>query len=360
MSIWERYAADLSDLPAEHFVSLGEGDTPTVNSRWLGSKLGIKHLKFKAEHLNPSGSFKDRFAACAVSLMRQAGQTGCLCTSSGNAGAALAAYTAAAGIECHVAITEQTPQGKLAQMLAHGAKLWRIKGFGTDSTATSTILEQLRALAESSNRPLLVSAYAFCPVAADGTMTIAFELCEAATGAPDHVFVPVGGGGSLSGIAKGFALRYSQGLIPYMPRIHAVQPRLNDTLVTPLRSSHASARSVTTATAISGLAVPVDIDGTRALKSVRDSGGSGFLVDDDDVWAIQKDLMRREGMYVEPAGALACGGVAAAVRQGVVSEDDSVVCTLSGHGFKDPSAVSRATGDAEVPLIEPRDTEGVL
>ena len=114
MTIW-RWANKLTPVPEEARVTLGEGDTPVVRSRRLGPELGMPHLYFKLETTNPSGSYKDRFGATAISHMVAAGQTKCIATSSGNTGAALAAYCAAANIECRIAIVETAPLGKLKQ-----------------------------------------------------------------------------------------------------------------------------------------------------------------------------------------------------------------------------------------------------
>ena len=108
----------------------GEGNTPLIPSSRIGRMLGVRNLWFKLESCNPSGSYKDRFACAAVSGMRAAGKTRVIATSSGNTGAALAAYCAAAGIECRIAIVETAPDGKLRQMMAYGAHIFRVRGFG--------------------------------------------------------------------------------------------------------------------------------------------------------------------------------------------------------------------------------------
>ena len=122
MSIW-RWADRIDPVPAECRISLGEGDTPLVRSRGIGPDAGVPYLAFKLEAINPSGSFKDRFAAATVSHMLANRQRTCVATSSGNTGTALAAYCAAAEVACHVAIVESAPEEKLRQMLAYGAAI---------------------------------------------------------------------------------------------------------------------------------------------------------------------------------------------------------------------------------------------
>src|SRR5687768_11379646 len=109
-------------------ISLGEGNTPLVPSRWIGPRFGLRRLYFKLEQTNPTGSYKDRFAARLVSLLRAGGHTLCLGTSSGNAGAAMAAYSAAAGIACILCVPDDAPEAKLTQIRAYGAHVVRVRG----------------------------------------------------------------------------------------------------------------------------------------------------------------------------------------------------------------------------------------
>ena len=135
MSIWrwaERFGA--GEIPPEMRVTLGEGQTPLVRSRHLGPSNGVTELYFKVEGSNPTGSYKDRFAAAAVAHMLAQGKRHCIATSSGNTGAALAAYCAAAGIACDIAAVETAPEEKLRQMMAYGARVYKVRGFGTCRT----------------------------------------------------------------------------------------------------------------------------------------------------------------------------------------------------------------------------------
>ncbi|MEX2358749.1 MAG: pyridoxal-phosphate dependent enzyme, partial [Pirellulaceae bacterium] len=124
-------------------VTLGEGNTPLTASRSIGPALGLRHLYFKLESVNPTGSYKDRFAAAAISDMRRAGKSRVVATSSGNTGSALAAYAAAAGMDCTIAVVEGAPLGKLRQMLAYGAHIRKIQGFGIDAETTQATFDFL-------------------------------------------------------------------------------------------------------------------------------------------------------------------------------------------------------------------------
>jgi threonine synthase len=131
-------------------------------------------------------------------------------------------------------------------------------------------------------------------------------------------------------------------LIEKMPRVDAVQPELNDTLVTPLAENADTAREVRTTTAISGLAVQVDIDATRALRSVKASGGFGITVSEEEIYDAQRQLCEKEGVYVEPAGAVSVAGYLKAVSQNRVGKNEKAVCILTGHGLKDSASDSPA------------------
>jgi threonine synthase len=315
--------------------SLGEGNTPLVKSSYMGTAVGIPNLFFKSEHMNPTGSFKDRFAAVEVALMRQAGIKSFIATSSGNTGSALAAYSARHDIKCRIFVNEITPVNKLTQMLLYGAKLFRVKGFGISEEKSRFIFQRLRSLSEECETRLVISAYEYCWAGMEGVKTIAYELVEQMNGVPNLIFVPVGGGGLLTAIWRGFVDLKTQNIISVVPRIVAVQPRLNDTT-----------------TAISGLAVQVDIDATRALQSVRRSKGFGVLVPDSGSLAAQQELSIREGLYVEPAGAVSVAGFLEAVTQRLVAPHEKVVCILSGHGFKDPASASLMADKSDVEEID--------
>ena len=234
MSIW-KWADLLPPIAPEFRVSLGEGQTPLVRSRVIGPQNGLENLWFKIESANPSGSYKDRFAALAISAMRAQNQTRCLASSSGNTGAALAAYCAAAGIACEIAVVETAPAAKLRQMQLYGAQIYRVRGFGLDAATTNRTMENLRQRGEQDGNAMQISAFKFSPVGMAGVQTIAYELNQAAPF--DHVFCPAGGGGLTLGVARGF-----ERLGASRPRIECAQPAGNDTIATPLREGAANAR----------------------------------------------------------------------------------------------------------------------
>ena len=203
MSIW-KWADRFSDVAAEFHLSLGEGNTPLVRSRHIGPSIGARHLYFKLEGVNPTGSYKDRFAAAAVADMRSAGRNRCVATSSGNTGAALAAYCGASGLRCDIAVVETAPPEKLAQMRAYGANVFRIKGFGVSAEVTAEAFRLIRDRASAPDAALQISAFKYCPAGMRGVQTISYELADQLQGKIDHVFVPAGGGGLVLAVARGF------------------------------------------------------------------------------------------------------------------------------------------------------------
>jgi threonine synthase len=199
-----------------------------------------------------------------------------------------------------------------------------------------------------------------------GIEPLSAELTAALGAPPDRVFCPVGGGGLLVAVWRGF--RVPGGASPdgrAGPRIHAVQPALNDTLVGALRAGEAEARTVPPGpvTRVSGLGVPFDLDATAALGAVRASGGDGHLVSDAAVWEAQGALARHEGLFVEPAGAAAVAGLWQAVEEGRLGPDaagERLVCLLTGHGLKDGVAAARLAPDALDPPVATADVGGAL
>ena len=356
MTIW-RWADRLEAVPQDARVTLGEGDTPLVRSRRLGPELGMSHLYFKLETTNPTGSYKDRFGAAAISHMVAAGQTKCIATSSGNTGAALAAYCAAANIECRIAIVETAPMGKLKQMLSYGAKLARVRGFGTDPQITDDVIARLQEIGQRPEWALQISAFVHSPLGMSGVQSVGFELAEQMQGRVDRVFCPAGSGGLCIATAQGFLQLHQQGQLPNCPRVECVQPEGNNTVAGPLREGAAKARSVNCTSTISGLQVASVIDGDLAVEACRATGGTGYLVTDEEVWETQKVLARTEGVFAEPAGAASVAAVVKARRAQQLDADEIVVCMITGSGFKDDSAVDRMVGADACPLAEAADLD---
>jgi threonine synthase len=183
-----------------------------------------------------------------------------------------------------------------------------------------------------------------------GVETISFEIaaqCETVT----DVFVPAGGGGLTLAVARGFQQLMTCGRLAASPRVHCVQPAGNDTIAGALRDGATSATEVPCTTRISGLQVPSVIDGDEVIVACRATGGTGYTVTDDEVHSMQQRLAREEGVFCEPAGAVAMAGAMAAVAKGEIQVDATVVCLVTGSGFKDSGSVERMVADSECPTM---------
>src|SRR5690606_37210074 len=190
---------------------------------------------FKLETANPSGSYKDRFAAAAVSHLLHHEAKVCLATSSGNTGSALAAYCARAGLPCFVIVVDGTPAAKLEQMQIYGAHTLMVRGFGLDAAITSKVFEQLRGLSAEFKAGVQISAYTYSPEGMSGVETIALELVESFNEPSVHVFSPCGGGGLTLAVGQGFLKWKTHDPGFFLPKLHYVQPEGNNTIDGPLR-----------------------------------------------------------------------------------------------------------------------------
>lgn len=327
----------LQHLPvddARHVVTLGEGDTPLlpVVGATLG-RIGVGSLHLKAEHQNPTGSFKDRIASVAATMVVERGLHGAIGTSSGNGGAAIAAYGARAGFPVVLFTVSGIVDGKLQQILAQGGHTHIVTGMGEDGASGLSVAPKIAELADDRGWLAFLTGARFAPEAMQGAETIGMELAEQHPGA-DVVYAPVGGGGLLGSIWRGY---HRIGATP--PRLVGVQPAGCPTLRRAVAGDRTPwAEPITTS--ISGLQVAMLFD-HGAIDAVVESGGHVTEVDDEAAWAAQRVLAREEGLFVEPAGATALAGLLADVAAGRVGGDDDVVVVTSGAGHKDPTAAAR-------------------
>jgi threonine synthase len=318
---------------------------------WPGVKFG-GDVWFKLELCQPTGSYKDRFIACEMENVIASGARMVVATSSGNTGAALAAYASRAGVRCVIVVAPEAPAGKLAQMRAHGATVVRVPGFTTDAGVTDRVMRALREFGAERGVPLVVSAFRYCPVGMDGVSAIAAELLDLA---PRHVFVPVGGGGLYAAVVRGFRRAGRPDV-----RVHAVQPAGCGTVVDAWRAGKREAAPAAGVTGISGLSVPVDIDATLALGLLYECGGLGIAVRDEEVLAAQRRLLAEEGIFCEPAGAAAAAGWLRAVAEGLVDAGERAVCLVTGHGGKDPDSIAAAAALVHSPEVRAEEMEAWL
>lgn len=313
-SLW-RYRSALSGV-AKPTASFGEGLTPLVTRRWAG-----RPLAFKLDTTLPSGSFKDRGSAVLIGQLAALGVTEIVEDSSGNGGASIAAYAAAAGIHCHIYVPASTSSGKVAQLEAHGADVHRIAGSRQDTADAAVAASAGRVYASHNWQPMFV----------EGVKTVAFELWEqCGFRVPDAVVLPTSYGSNLLGLDRGFRQLLAAGEIDRVPRLYPVQP----SVVAPLAHFLADGTRdvpprITVAEGIAGTR-PVRLD--QMATAVTDSGGRVVTVEEEAIMPELLRLARETGLYVEPTSAVA----AVAARELLARDEigDDAVVLLTGTGLK--------------------------
>lgn len=321
-------------------VTLLEGNTPLIEADNLANKIkpGIK-LYLKFEGVNPTGSFKDRGMTMAVSKAVEDGAKAVICASTGNTSASAAAYAAKAKIKAVVLIPEgKIALGKLAQAVMYGAEVIQIKGNFDDA------LQIVREI--GANYPITI-VNSINPYRLQGQKTAAFEICEQLGRAPDYHFIPVGNAGNITAYWMGYREFYEAGMVDSKPRMCGWQA----SGAAPIVLGHPVKNPETIATAIR-IGNPASWEG--AVNAANSSGGFIDMVTDDEILKAYKLVARSEGIFCEPASAASIAGVIKSIKErGFPEEGDVVVCTLTGHGLKDPdTAVSMGVKPVTLPADE--------
>src|SRR5918995_368543 len=311
-------------------LSLGEGGTPLVRASKAAQQIGVEEAWCKCDHLNPSGSFKDRSAAVGVAWARERGCPGVICASSGNAAGAAATYAARAGLPAYLVVSSRAPKSKLSVPTAHGARVFRVAG--DFSRAFAVVREAAVEVGLANLTTTYVTCYAW-----EGNKSVAYELYEQMDQTPDWVVVPVGSGPLLYGVWKGFEELRKFGVVDRRPKLMAVQPEGCSPIARAFEAGTEVEPWLRVDTVVSGLDDPLqgyERDGTLTLEVVRESGGVALAVPDTEILRAGRVLAYEEGLFVEPAAAASLAGAAAAKRSGYIGGSDTVVCLLTGHGLK--------------------------
>jgi threonine synthase len=325
---------DLLDIPAgTPAITLGEGGTPLVRSAWL-SGVTDGEVWLKVEGANPTGSFKDRGMTAAISVAVHQGAQACVCASTGNTSASMAAYAAKAGITPIVLVPDgKIAAGKLAQALVHGAQVVRVRGNFDDC------LKMSRGLAEHYPVALVNSVN---PVRLQGQKTASFEVVDRLGDAPDYHLMPIGNAGNMSAYWLGYTEYAAAGHITKTPVMRAFQAEG----AAPLVLGHPVEHPETKATAIR-IGNPAS---WKLAEAARDASGGRFkALSDQQILSAQAQLARREGVFVEPASAAGVAGLLDDVAAGDSYAGKTVVITVTGHGLKDTITALEFFG--EVPEI---------
>ena len=327
-SLW-RYAAGLA-LSGPPRVSLGEGWTPLVLRNWHGAKV-----HFKLESQMPTGSFKDRGTAVMINYLLEVRVGAIHEDSSGNAGASIATYAAAASIPCRIYIPAAAARGKLVQIAASGADMRAIPG-----TRQAVSEAALAAAGES-----FYASHNWQPHFIEGTKTLAFELWEQlGFRVPDNILVPTGYGSNILGLERGFDELERTGEITTRPRLFAVQAANCAAFAAAWAAGGDRVVPFATApTVAEGIAAPKPVRVTEVLRALRRSEGGVIAVAEEDI-APALAALGRLGFFVEPTAATAGAALTRLLRDGTIGPDQTTVVVLTGSGLKAAERIGELLG----------------
>jgi threonine synthase len=344
MNIGNRYTGLINKyrdrLPVSddtRIISLGEGNTPLIRLKNLPREIGMSvDIYVKYEGLNPTGSFKDRGMTMAVTKAVEEGSRAIICASTGNTSAAAAAYAARAGITCFVLIPEgKIALGKLAQAMIHGAVVIQIQGnFDAGMQLVKDVAKEAPVTIVNSINPYRLQ----------GQKTAAFEIIEELGAAPDYHCLPVGNAGNITAHWMGYSEYAEHGICNNRPVMVGYQAAG----AAPFIVGKMVDNPETVATAIR-IGHPQSWD--KAWQVQKESSGWFDKCSDEDILAAQKLLAHKEGVFCEPASATSLAGALHDIRKGRIREGSRIVCTLTGHGLKDPDTAIKLSA---APLVKIR------
>lgn len=324
------------------------GWTPVYESPVLSRQAGLKKLWIKDDGRNPTASYKDRASAVVVARAGEVHADVVVTASTGNAGAALAGMAAACGRKAIIFAPKTAPQAKIAQLLVFGAQVILVDGNYDQAFDLS--------VAASQEFGWYCRNTGYNPFTAEGKKTAAFEIWEQILLSHEKfdkdicVFVSVGDGNIISGIHKGFKDLKELGLIASLPRIFGIQSEGSSAIANAFDAKTEEIKSVHATTLADSISVDLPRDGLRAVRAATQTNGAFIKVSDQEILAAIGKL-GKAGIFSEPAGATAYAGVLKASAEGLVDENDPVVCMITGSGLKDVKAAMQAVPQA--PIIEP-------
>jgi len=312
-------------------VTLHEGNTPLIEannlSKAIDSKKDLK-IYLKYEGLNPTGSFKDRGMTLAISKAKESGKTAVICASTGNTSASAAAYAARAGMDAYVILPKgAVALGKLSQAMVYGAKIIALMGNFDDA------LSIVREIGEKYPVEVVNSTN---PFRIEGQKTASFEIIDYLGDSPDFHFIPVGNAGNITAYWKGYKQYHQIGKSKKLPRMIGWQAEGSAPIVKgfPIKNPQ------TIATAIK---IGNPYSWQPALQAAKESNGFIDAVSDNEILEAYRLVASTEGVFCEPASAASIAGVIKANRKGLFKGGETIVCTLTGNGLKDPDTVIKAS-----------------
>jgi threonine synthase len=327
-SMW-RYAPLLPVQLASHIVSLQEGWTPLHRLHRLGDRLESSHVWLKDEGANPTASFKARGLSCAISMAKELGIRKVAIPTAGNAGGALAAYAAAAGLEAHIFMPRDVPMANYLEARAFGANVRLVDGLISDCG-------KLVAAGAATEGWFEVSTLKE-PYRIEGKKTMGLEAAEQfGWELPDAIFYPTGGGVGMIGMWKAFAELEQLGWIgPKRPKMISVQAEGCAPIVRAFDANQEFSEFWSNASTVaSGLRVPKALGDFLVLRAVRESGGTAIAVSDHDMMAACEELAANEGLFVAPEGGACVAALRTLRRSGFLGKDDRILIYNTGSGYK--------------------------
>jgi threonine synthase len=345
--MWEgllkKYLKYLPVNDENKIVTLNEGNTPLIRVKKLDKLIG-KDLKiyFKYEGLNPTGSFKDRGMTMAVTNAVENGSKAVICASTGNTSASAAAYAARAGLKAFVLIPEgKIALGKLSQAMMHGAKVIQVRGNFDEA------LNLVREIAEKYPITLVNSLN---PYRLQGQKTGAFEIVDALGDAPDYHCLPVGNAGNITAYWMGYTEYKKERISTKLPKMLGFQAEGSAPIVRGYKIDNPE----TVATAIR-IGNPASWE--KAEKARDESGGLIDMVSDEEILHAYKLIASQEGVFCEPASAATIAGLLKLSKEDFFKGGETIVCTLTGHGLKDPDNVIKIS---EKPVTVDADFDKII
>ncbi|WP_018132435.1 threonine synthase [Effusibacillus pohliae] len=340
--IIEEYREFLPVSEETPVVTLFEGNTPLYQARKLSDAVGAE-VWLKYEGLNPTGSFKDRGMAMAVTKAKEEGAEVLICASTGNTSAAAAAYAARAGMKAVVVIPHgKVALGKLAQTVMYGAEIIEIEGNFDEALAI------VRQISETHPVKLVNSVN---PQRIEGQKTGAFEVCDSLGEAPTHLAIPVGNAGNITAYWKGFNEYRRHRRCGKLPKMLGFEAAGSAAIV----KGKVIENPETVATAIR---IGNPASWQHAVEAAKLSKGKIDLVEDEEILHAYR-LVAAEGVFCEPASAASVAGVLKLAKSGYFSENDRIVCVLTGNGLKDPDSAMKY-GISIEPKVVPASQEAVV
>ena len=314
-------------------ITLLEGNTPLIFSKSLTEEIGID-VYLKYEGLNPTGSFKDRGMTMAISKAKEEGAKAVMCASTGNTSASAAAFASKCGMKCIVLIPEgNIALGKLAQAMIHNAQVIAIQGNFDEAL---TLVKEI-----TSNYPIAL-VNSLNPYRIEGQKTASFEICDCLGDAPNYHAIPVGNAGNITAYWKGYKEYHVKKKSSQLPKMLGFQAAG----AAPIVQGKIVENPETIATAIR-IGNPASWKSAEAARD--ESGGLIDIVTDDEILAAYKWLAQKEGIFVEPASAASVAGILKLNQNNYFkNKSGKIVCTLTGHGLKDPNIAIKNITDPVV------------